>query len=210
MIDSDDIDLNAEFEDEDGYENDIFDYYLRIVRAEYHQYAQSRRNKRRNARLYHARTLFNDCDNEETEANVRTARIAVIHQISRFAEDFMMSCDHCRTAPAEYAMAEVYTSYNWGIRCRLGQKPSIYESIGGETSRVRHLEAHQLAVYVQEESNRHYDIHGLRNEAEHIAHLPRLADLVVERIKSFAPELIVAGNSETRILRVIADAAWAA
>jgi hypothetical protein len=204
------VDMDAEYEiDEDGNYHDNSDIF-QSVRYEYHRYTQSIWNKAADARLYHAWTLLKACDNEGTEADILNARISTIRQISEFASDFFMTTPHCRIASAEYTTAAVYKGYNRGIRHRLRQMPSKYESIDGETSRVRHLEAHQLAVYVQEESNRHYDIHGRRNEAEHIAHLPRLADLVVERIKSFAPELIVAGNSETRILRVIADAAWAA
>ena len=152
MTDSMLVDLNAEFEydPEDGYEEDFEELFAQ-TRREYHKYDEFIKSEEESARLCHARALLKACDNEGTEANIRKARIVAIRQIREFAPGMLLSAFHSTLDSAEYTTASVYSSYRWDIRCRIHHTPSLYDSVRGESTHIRHSEARRMAVYIQDE-----------------------------------------------------------
>jgi hypothetical protein len=198
------VDLNVEFEydPEDGYEED-FDELFAQARREYHKYDEFIKSEAESARLCHARALLKACDNEGTEANIREARIVAIRQIREFVPGMLLAAFHSTLDSAEYTTASVYSAYRWDIRCRIHHTPSLYDSVRGESAHIRHSEARRMAVYIQDE----YDF---RQTEQHSAGLMPLVEQAIEKIKSFAPELVpdeADADPWHIIRRVIADTA---
>jgi len=219
-----DVDLDADFdaESDEEWEED-FDTLFDQVREDYAEYTQRRRCKAELSAHLHAWALLNACDKAGFGANLREAQIVALRQIREFAPELTDRIEigsACSEVHA-YNVMTVYEVCRESICNRMYFGPtSLYKDMRGESSLVRHPEAHRMAGYVQEEYIRESrrlrdmryfnDIPEFSHQEERIAHLRLHAERVLEKIQLFAPELVSyeEGSNPWHIIRrVIKDTA---
>ena len=183
-------DADADFDDEyDGYNNLDFDLDLILdaVREEHGRYGYFQWQDRRGLKLYHARTLLEACEVAGTEADIYEARIIALRQIKEVTPEieggvpgFAIGRDQL-----EWIMSIIYSEYDDNLRWRLFDRDSLYKSIRGESAKVRHFEAYQLALYGQRMLNEdrpdryRVDVMSTHHGWD-----------VIEGIRQFAPDLV--------------------
>jgi len=171
------LDVNGEcWEDHD----DLF----RRTRQEYREYAEFEAEEATRMRLYQARALLKACDDERTEANLGDALAVAVRQITEFAPEFIKTRDDTVAA----FVSRVYLAYNLHMEGRIHRLPSFYESMHGESTRVRHSEAHRMAAHVLEATTHRY-FYVISREERDRGHRQN-ANRVIEIIKVLAPELV--------------------
>jgi hypothetical protein len=214
-----DVDLDADFdaESDEEWEED-FDTLFDQVREDYAEYTHRRRYKAEFSTRLQAWALLKACDNAGFGADLREAQIVALCQIREFAPELTDAIDignSCSETHA-YDVMSVYEGCKHTISGRMYFGPtSLHEDMRGESSLVRHPEAHRMALFMQEEYNREtrcfrvmrYFNDIISHQAERIAHLRSLAERVIERIQSFAPELVVdeKGSNPWHIIRRVIE-----
>jgi len=167
--------------------HDDFDSLFDEVRAQHTSYTNFKWTEGVGLKLYHARILLKACKAAGTEAKIREARIIALRLIKEVsprievgASGVEIDLDH-----PECTKTRIYAAYNDNISWRLFGRNSLYESIRGESSKVRHFEAYQIALYGQRMLN---DDHPHRDGVDPM--LNHHGWYAIEGIRKFAPDLV--------------------
>jgi hypothetical protein len=186
------------------------------VRIEHKRYTKFQRYEGNGLALYHARILLKACEAAGTEAKIREALIIALRLIKEvspeigrgFGSDFAIDLDR-----PELTKSRIYSAHDDDIHWRLFGRDSLYESIRGESSKVRHFEAYQMALYGQRMLN---DDHLNRDGEDPI--LNHHGWYAIEGIRKFAPDLVTVNDckgpwpgldSWPILQRLIEATAWA-
>ena len=209
-----DAELDRDFHDD-------FDSLFDTVRRKYKEYILFKETKAVGLQLYHARALLKACKTAGTKAKILEARMVAIRLIKEVSPEIEHG-QYWVLDPDQPGLTKsrVYHAYESNMYGRLCTEPSLEEGILGESSKVRHLEAYQLAEFMQKHFNHCYDTRNSHYDDEQIPDgaLNSRAWLAVEKIKSFAPELVAADECKGPwpgmdpwpvIRRVIVATVWA-
>lgn len=217
-----DVDLDADFdaESDEEWEED-FDTLFDQVREDYEDYTHRSRYKAELSAHLQAWALLTACDKAGVGADLRGAQIVALRQIREFAPELTdaIEIDSACSEVHAYNVMTVNAVCRGSIDNRMYFGPtSLYKDMRGESSLIRHPEAHRMAGYVQEEYIRESsrlrqmryfnDIPEFRRQEERVTHLRLYAERVLEKIQLFAPELVSyeEGSNPWRIIRRVIEA----
>jgi hypothetical protein len=166
--------------------------------------------------------LLKACKLAGTESKIREAQIVAIRLIMEVSPEIEPEAPHLKfdVDYPDITEAAVYETYNTLIYFRLirGEPSSALESIRGESPKVRHLEAYQMADYVQRRFNKCGDPYNSQGWSFPGHGLDSVAWSAVTAIKQFAPDLVTdeegvypypAMDPFAIIQRLVAATAWA-